>query len=88
MKKSIQISEKTQVKFLLEGDTDPQTVFAYFPNEPDFDFKGNQPSYAHIGQHSGCNPAYAAKCLPATPEQYKDLKSELESIGYDLEIID
>lgn len=43
--------------------------------------------YAHIGQHSTCHTDYFMECEPATPEQYKDLKEELESIGYNLTII-
>ncbi len=86
------------VKFLIERDSEDQDdVFAYFPNEkyygnPDtsnagygFDFK-MRTSYAHIGQHSACHPDYTKECKPATQEQYKDLKSELESIGYNLKI--
>jgi hypothetical protein len=82
---------KTDVIFLLEKDehqTGPKgSVFAYFPNEPDFDCYGNKPSYAHIGQHSACSINYAEECKLATPDQYRALKAELESIGYDLNII-
>ena len=42
-------------------------------------------SYMHIGQHSNCDyQAVISITTPATPEEYKDLKSELESIGYNL----
>lgn len=74
-----------QVKFLIEKDG--EDVFAYFPYEP-FDTEGDfNTCYAHIVQHSACHPDYAKECKEATPEQYKDLKEELESIGYVLEIL-
>jgi hypothetical protein len=42
-------------------------------------------SYMHIGQHSEASIDFMSVCKPATPEQYKDLKWELEEvIGYDL----
>lgn len=82
---------KTDVIFLIEKDEhqadDKGSVFAYFPNEDDFDCYGNKPSYAHIGQHSGCSADYASACMHASPKQYADLKQELESIGYELNII-
>lgn len=77
----------TGVTFYLERDCEGNEVFAYFPNEM-YDTTGILRScYAHIGQHSGCHPEYLKGCKKATPEQYNDLKTELESIGYNLEII-
>jgi hypothetical protein len=62
-------------------------VFAFFP-DINHDVKGTfKTSYSHIGQHSSCHPDYIKECIPATPEQVKPLKQELESIGYKLEII-
>jgi hypothetical protein len=84
--------KKTKVLFLLETDSDTDAtgeVFAYFPEEN----YGSEADpklvicYAHIGQHSPCHPAYAEQCQTATPEQYADLKSELESIGYNLQVL-
>ena len=62
-----------------------EDVFAYFP-ENRCDNVGNKLCYAHIGQHSGCSPRYAAKCKLAEPHEYQELKRELEQIGYELEI--
>lgn len=42
--------------------------------------------YAHIGQHGECDPRYAYR-KRATPEQYASLLSELQSIGYDVQIV-
>lgn len=44
--------------------------------------------YAHIGQHSGVDYYGCIKpTVLATPEEYADLKRELESIGYNLQVI-
>jgi hypothetical protein len=79
-------NQKTQVLFLNELGG----VFAYFPNEI-HPFNGyrqdNRTCYSHIGQHSACHPDYAKECKKAAPDQYKDLKQELESVGYNLEIL-
>lgn len=78
-------SEKTKVRFLLEGE-DNTEVFAFFP-EISADHNGNKQAYAHIGQHSACAPDYARASDEATPEQFADLKTELEGLGYNLEVI-
>lgn len=73
----------TKVKFYIEqGD-----VFAYFP---DIIHNGElKTCYAHVGQHSACDPAYLRGKRLAHPIEYADLLSELKSIGYDdLEVID
>ena len=41
-------------------------------------------SYMHVGQHGEASVEFYHECEDATPEQCADLKSELESIGYDL----
>jgi len=44
-------------------------------------------SYQHIGQHSGADYEGLIQITkPATPEEYNDLKTELESIGYNIKI--
>jgi len=45
-------------------------------------------SYMHIGQHGACDPQYLIDEITklATPDEYNDLKLELESIGYDLQV--
>jgi len=42
--------------------------------------------YAHIGQHSSCYDGMQRR-KRATPEQYAPLKREMESLGYELEVI-
>lgn len=42
--------------------------------------------YARIGQHGTCYDGMERR-KRATPEQYTPLKKEMESIGYDLEMV-
>ena len=62
-------------------------IFALFPYEAyDFDKKLCN-CYQHVGQHSGANYNHCiATSTLASPEEYADLKAELESIGYNLKI--
>lgn len=41
-------------------------------------------SYMHIGQHSACSVELLNELQNASEEQYKDLKNELQTIGYKL----
>lgn len=44
--------------------------------------------YVHLGQHTSVSSCFLAEnCRKATKTEYKDLKTELESIGYNLNII-
>ena len=71
---------KTQVRFLVNETNGESDLFAYFPDEI---HNGQfRTAYSRIGQHSACHPDYAAESRPATLAEYQDLKSELESIGY------
>lgn len=57
-------------------------VTAVFPCDPS-DVNGYQMScYAHIGQHSGCSLDWYHTTRAAKPEEYADLKRELESAPY------
>jgi hypothetical protein len=74
----------TKTVFLIHPDA-PE-VFAYFPEE-NHDVQGRyKTGYAHTGQHSAVDPAYAEDSRLATPEEYQDLKTELEGQGYELEV--
>ena len=76
---------KTKVKFLI-NEKDTPDLFAYFPFEL-YDGAGRRTAYSTIGQHSACSPEYANESREAQPYEYKNLKIELESIGYELEIL-
>lgn len=63
---------------LFKGD-----VFALFPHEVKTS-KGDVACYSKIGQHSGADYDHCIKTSrAATEEEAKELKNELERIGYD-----
>jgi hypothetical protein len=71
-----------RVTFYMEGRT-PLAVFKGRRRSNGHRYD-NYECYSHIGQHSQAAPEYIKRLKKATPEQYKDLKEELESIGYQL----
>lgn len=87
----VPIEPKTKVVFFIEkgNGTENETPFAFFPEEHFTWDKtdGRFTAYAHVGQHTACHIDYAKSCRLAKPEEYADLKKELESIGYNLEIV-
>src|ERR1700760_3682255 len=57
-------------------------VIAVFPCEP-ADMDGQTMTcYAHVGQHGACSQDWYNQTRPARPEEYADLKAELESAPY------
>ncbi len=67
-----------------EGD-----VIALFPKLLEGqDIHSNQfiLSYMHIGQHGSAIDDLIDDLSPATSDEYSDLKAELTSIGYELEV--
>lgn len=66
---------------------DRSGVFALFPHEV-CHYTGHVTSYQHVGQHGGANYGHCIQqSKKATPEEYKDLYEELESIGYNINIV-
>ena len=62
-------------------------IIAFFPSLPGDHTPFTCSCYAHIGQHGAAHKDYYTQnTSPATPDEYKDLQDELESIGYDLKI--
>ena len=80
--------QKTKVFFLIETEIEnnepTENVWAFFPELIENEGKDLYLCYAHIGQHSTASKEYAKLCKRANESQYKDLKKELESIGYNL----
>ena len=76
---------KTRVKFVnLEGE-----VLALFPDElysPDLYGKTMIVSYMRVGQH-GAALSSLMRRKTVSPEKYSSLKTELESLGYNLTVI-
>lgn len=63
------------------------TIFAILPHNVDT-FKGDITTYQHIGQHSnGDHYVCLQQSRPATETEYADLKSEMESIGYNIKVV-
>lgn len=60
-------------------------IIAVFPYE--IESNTNVLNYAHIGQHSSCIWNINQFSKPANEVEYKDLLSELQSIGYNLQVI-
>ena len=82
-----QDDHETPVIFRADRGKDPE-ITAVFPCEP-HDLQGLSMScYAHIGQHGGCCLEWYHKTRAAKPEEYADLKRELEAapFGYRLKI--
>lgn len=77
--------EKTKVVFRKDKE-DGDIIAVFVEDKQDNDMIG---CYAHLGQHSTMSlDYYNNDTIPATPEEYKDLKTELENIvGYNLEIV-
>lgn len=67
-------------KWKKEGD-----IIAFFPDIPDTGCCVL--SYMHVGQHGAADyQGLLKETIPARPEEYTDLRKELESIGYRLDI--
>ena len=73
-----------------------EEINAIFPDEVQAVVNGEKLylGYAHIGQHTEIHEDFLIKTkvrnhkvVKATPEEYAELKSELEQIGYELEIL-
>lgn len=79
-------TKKTRVMFYMETEENSNpTPIAIFLGEEQRFYPAHV-CYSHIGQHSAAHPTYFEKLPKATPEQYKELAEELESIGYNLTI--
>ena len=62
-------------------------IIAVFPYEIS-DLQGGVLSYMHVGQHSGMDyNAVIDGTKPAKKNEYADLKSELESLGYNPKVV-
>ncbi len=78
----------------LPGEIPHTDIFAFFPSEIDskkYNIKTGETvfytCYSHVGQHSGCALEYANESRTATAEEREPLIKELESIGYNLNIL-
>lgn len=76
---------ETTVVFRVWREQDGGDVIALFP---EVEHNGRYcESYMHVGQHGGADYALVIQATrPARPEEYAMLQSELEIIGYRLQI--
>lgn len=79
---------KDKVVFYNDGVFIGDSVFAVFPYMTGTIDPHTMQMYAHVGQHGSACMDYLDECRLATPDQYRHLKSELEGIGYDLEVLE
>ena len=61
-------------------------VTAVFPTIPEDRSGYMMQCYAHIGQHGQCSMSWYIGTRPALPDEFADLKRELESMGYVLDV--
>jgi hypothetical protein len=80
-----QDTEKTIVIFRKFKNGNKE-VIALFPEIAGTLLPETCSSYMHIGQHGGAMADLTDITRPATPEEYAELKEELESIGYNLTV--
>jgi hypothetical protein len=74
-------------KWKAPGEFYDGDIIALFPADPGTYDPYTCSSYAQIGQHSSADPwLVMAATKPAKPEEYAELKAELERIGYNLKI--
>lgn len=77
--------EKVKVDVHFRKFNGEDEVTAVFPYEPQTHFEVL--CYSHIGQHSECVYYYVQISKPVKETEYAELKKELESIGYELNVI-
>lgn len=75
----------TEVEFMFHEKN--EDLFAFFPNEIFAQDPIMCSSYSHIGQHSACAREYKKESRYATKEEYAELCTELENLGYNFKIL-
>lgn len=80
---------KTKVIFLWETEGEGMTLLAFFPEKLRQKPKGLYDCYSRVGQHSTCTLEYAQglHLVDHTNPRVFSLVKELESEGYDLDIV-
>lgn len=74
----------SKIKVIFRRVKDTSEIVAIFP-EINWNAYGDLMSYQHIGQHGGAAWDWIKhETKVATPEEYNELKQELEGLGYDL----
>ncbi len=85
-KKVTEDIDEEKTKIIFRKDKEDGDIIAVFPDDRQNDNMIG--CYVHLGQHTTMSLDYYSKeTIPATPEEYADLKKELESIGYNIEVV-
>ncbi len=83
MKKDVKMTPVIFRKFKEDGQ-----VIALFPYDLWSYYGSDVISYMHTGQHGGADYKLCLKnSIPARPDEYQDLLKELETLGYNLKIM-
>ena len=81
------MKDKFKTDVIFRKFPEDNQIIAVFPYEI-YNDRGGINSYMHVGQHGEAEYSACIKnARPAKENEYADLKSELESIGYNLRII-
>lgn len=75
---------KNKVKFSKFEDGEVIAFLLGYPNRID---KNLVMSYMRVGQHGDADVSLMNELESATPEEYEDLKLELEDLGYIVEAV-
>ena len=74
------------MEVVFKKDKQTNEVLAFMPYDIQ-NFKGEFTCYAHVGQHGLSDDGYYRQCVNASESEYKELKTELEFIGYNVQPI-
>ena len=79
---------KTAAIFRKWNQKDGGGIIALFPEIPSGNFGFHCLSYEHIGHHGAADyQSVVSRTVPASEEEYRDLKQELEALGYNLAVV-
>lgn len=79
-----QDTEKTKVVF--RKFSDGEVIAMFYEDQRPSKYGTICMSYLQMGQHGEASLSLVSDTKLATPEEYADLKEELESIGYNLDV--
>lgn len=77
-----EIEPETPVLFRADRESGETCITAVFPTIPADDEGRLMSCFAHVGQHSACCMEWYNHTRAATPNEYADLKAELEAKPY------
>ena len=85
--KFYKLTDNVFTRVIFKFEKGSKDVVAFLLDFPESSGLGNLLCYATIGHPSTVSLAYARECKSATVDAYRNLKEELESIGYFLRVV-